>query len=303
MPFDTKQIREQVIKLLLSWDQHKRNHQPDKPNTPGLSPLSETTFVGHHWREYLPGLGDDLPDGPGGYQYLKDQYFEKATEFERAVKGVFQEVQQQNVITIAAPYERPAGTTAYGTTLGGTQTFHYELTARASEFAHLDTEGIIAVLTLPTGLQNLAKKVEQFISGQGPYQKIVFLMMPFGTDPVLAAAQIKLKELLRVKGFNLFRADDREYEDGLWENICVYMLGCKHGLAVFKEIVAIQFNPNVAVEIGFMAATGKRVLILKDRTLPKLPGDLLYRLYHAVDFSDVAELERHVSKWFDELDD
>lgn len=80
-----------------------------------------------------------------------------------------------------------------------------------------------------------------------------------------------------------------------------YMLGCKYGIALFKEVDDVAYNPNVGVEIGFMMAMRKRVLILKDRTLKKLPGDLIHRLYHEIDFTDVKTVEREVNKWFDDL--
>jgi hypothetical protein len=48
-------------------------------------------------------------------------------------------------------------------------------------------------------------------------------------------------------------------------------------------------------------ALRKRFLILKDKSLVKLPGDLIHRLYHGVDFSDVTTVEQEVGKWFDEL--
>jgi len=50
-----------------------------------------------------------------------------------------------------------------------------------------------------------------------------------------------------------------------------------------------------------MKAHNKRVLILKDTNLSRLPGDLIHSLYHEVSFADVPSVERHVAQWFDDL--
>jgi hypothetical protein len=299
MQFDKEKIKRQVVGYLVAWQQHKDAHRMDSPNELGQSPLSQAVFAGHLWREYLPGIGHDIPPGPGGYQYLKDFHRQETQAFEKAIAEVFQELERHDVITVAAPYDRAGGTTGYGLSLGGTPGHEYELSARAAAFATQDVEGLLAVVTIPSGYEQLAERVKTFIQKQGPYEKNVFLIMPFGPDADLAASRTAMASLLRAKGFNLFRADDKEYEDGLWENICVYMLGCKYGIALFKNVGGVSYNPNVGVEIGFMMAVRKRVLILKDTSLPRLPGDLIHRLYHEVDFSGVTSVEREVGTWFD----
>jgi hypothetical protein len=67
---------------------------------------------------------------------------------------------------------------------------------------------------------------------------------------------------------SVLRADDKDYTGDLWENVCLYMLGCRFGVAVFEEIDQREFNPNVAFELGFMTAHGKRCPLLKDQRKP-----------------------------------
>lgn len=66
------------------------------------------------------------------------------------------------------------------------------------------------------------------------------------------------------------------------------MLGCSCGIAVFDHVDEPTTNPNVALEVGFMLARGKRVLILKDRHMPTLPSDLIGRLYKPFDSTNVG---------------
>ena len=52
------------------------------------------------------------------------------------------------------------------------------------------------------------------------------------------------------------RADDRCYPNdrNLWDNVCTYMFCCKYGVHILEDIMADEFNPNVALEYGFMRA-------------------------------------------------
>jgi hypothetical protein len=301
MAVDREEIKRKLIGFLIDWQRHKESHRVPEPNEPGRSPISQIVFAGRTWREYLPELSSGFAHGFGGYQYVQDYHPKQTQQFEKVISDVFQELEQQQIITVAAPYRHESLTMGFGLCAGGTPTHHYELTSRAAAFAGLDMEGFLAVLNLPKGHEHLADQVQSFIRAHGAYDTNVFLMMPFGTDAELSACRASLTRCLSSKGFNLFRADDREYEDGLWENIRVYMLGCKYGIAMFKQVSGIGYNPNVGVEIGFMDAMNKRILILKDRHLLRLPGDLIYRLYHQVDFADVPSVEREVAKWFDGL--
>ena len=239
--------------------------------------------------------------GAAAYNYVQETSRNETSQFETAIAEVFQELERKGVITIAAPYDREGGTTLYGIRQGGTHQHDYELTGRATRLSALDVEGFLAVLNIPVGFEDRAGEVEDFIRRTGAYERNVFLIMPFGSDPDLDNCRAAITSLLRGRGFNLYRADDQEYTDGLWDNICVYMLGCKYGLAIFKQVSGIPYNPNVGVEVGFMMAHTKRVLILKDVGLPRLPGDLIHRLYHAVDFADVPGVEGEVARWFDDL--
>ena len=61
------------------------------------------------------------------------------------------------------------------------------------------------------------------------------------------------------------RADDKEYNPSLFDNVQTYLHGCGLGVAIFERIEEDAFNPNVALEVGYMMAMDKPVCLLKDQ--------------------------------------
>ncbi len=47
-----------------------------------------------------------------------------------------------------------------------------------------------------------------------------------------------------------------------------------------------------------MLATGRRCLLLKDKTAPKMPTDLVGHIYKEVNLDKASEVEAAVSQWF-----
>jgi nucleoside 2-deoxyribosyltransferase len=84
---------------------------------------------------------------------------------------------------------------------------------------------------------------------------------------------------------------------------CVsYILGSKYGIAVFEEIDEREFNPSVALELGFMLAQNKRCLILKDRRMPRMPTDIVGKLYKEFDTYDItASITAAVESWIRDI--
>jgi len=295
--YDYDTIRDRILDALMAWERFKSRPNTIPSDELGQSPLSASRFAWHTWREYLPECARGLGHGTGGYDYAKDMHRTETMGFDSVIAAVFQEMEQAGIITVASPYDYGGGIANFGHGLGGTPSHQFELTRKAASFAALDKEGFLTMMNLPKGFASLSGSVESFIRSQGPYDKSVFLIMPFGNDPVLTTVRTSLTAMLKSQGFTLFRADDKEYEGGVWDNICVHMLGCRRAIALFKEVKSIPYNQNVAIEIGFMLAHRKLVLVLKDQMLPTLPVDLIHHLYHSVDFSDLASVEREVKGW------
>lgn len=119
-----------------------------------------------------------------------------------------------------------------------------------------------------------------------PFEKNVFIMMPFSSDNPGSMVKLKIlfesieKTLQRCYGLNVLRADFRDFSKSgwLWDNVCVYMLSSKFGIAVLESFSAKEFNPNVAMEFGFMKALGRELLLLKDKNFTEVKADILGRL-------------------------
>jgi hypothetical protein len=107
-----------------------------------------------------------------------------------------------------------------------------------------------------------------------------------------------IREGMKARGITGVRADHKHYHDDLFYNVLTYMHGCGIGMAVYDRIEAETYNPNVALEVGYLFAMRKPVCLLKDRTLTKLQADLVGRLYHEFDPQDPgATIPPMVHKW------
>jgi hypothetical protein len=114
-------------------------------------------------------------------------------------------------------------------------------------------------------------------------RRAAFVMMRFGDTEAHRQIMAGIDAALSPYGIRALRADQREYHEDLLYNVLTYVYGSGFGIAVFERIEAEEFNPNVALEVGYMMALGKPVCLLKDRTLRTLHADLVGRLYRAFD--------------------
>jgi len=132
----------------------------------------------------------------------------------------------------------------------------------------------------------------------------VFIMTRFqaGQD-TLDAIDATIRATLATRGLRAHRADDRCYVDdrNLWDNVCTYMLGCRYGIAILENILEDEFNPNVALEYGFMRGLGKEVLLLKERRF-KPRADIMGVLWEEFDILKLRpQIKAAVTRWMDDL--
>jgi hypothetical protein len=160
--------------------------------------------------------------------------------------------------------------------------------------------------SLSAGYGELKPDCERFLRDHPDYAHNVFIMTRF--DPgnrLLKQLDQELRRTLCRHGLNALRADDRVYprDRQLWKNVCVYMLCCKYGVAVLEDRVKDEFNPNVALEYGFMRALDKPVLLLKDVGFRNLRADVIGTLNAEFDITDiVGTLAPAVEQWIRDLD-
>ena len=151
---------------------------------------------------------------------------------------------------------------------------------------------------LPKGYEHFARIMPAFLLDHADVDHNVFLMMRFRSGDQYDEIHKAVLEGMARHGLSVLRADDKDYTGDLWENVCLYMLGSRYGVAVFEEIDLREFNPNVALELGFMIAHDKRCLLLKDKRMPRMPADVVGKLYKEFDTYDIrASIDKAVDAW------
>jgi hypothetical protein len=127
---------------------------------------------------------------------------------------------------------------------------------------------------------------------------VAFIVMPFRDTKAHEQIARAIKEGLSAHGITGVRADDNDYHEDLFYKIVTYMYGCGMGVVVFEGIEVKDFNPNVSLEVGYMYALGKKLCLLKDRTLTALRSDLTGKLYHEFDpYDPDGTIPPQLSRW------
>jgi len=122
------------------------------------------------------------------------------------------------------------------------------------------------------------------MNGDVPFEKSVFLMTKFPDKPgdslkdrQLDSLTTAIEEALKPYGLTMRRADRRNYASSnqLWDNARIHMLGCRYGIAVLESKYKDEFNPNVALEYGFMNALGREVILLIEESFKHRRADIV----------------------------
>jgi hypothetical protein len=166
----------------------------------------------------------------------------------------------------------------------------------------LSQRALIRRLQIPHGYEHFSRYLPAFLADHPDIDSNIFLMMRFRAGNQYDEIHRTLKSEFANFGLKVLRADDKDYTGDLWENVCLYMLGSKYGVAVFEEIDLREFNPNVAFELGFMTAQNNRCLLLKDQRMPKLPTDIVGKLYKEFDTYNIPKtMQASVQRWCGDL--
>lgn len=130
----------------------------------------------------------------------------------------------------------------------------------------------------------------------------VFLAMRFRDTKQHREIVTAVRQALQFYGLHGLRADDKAYSESLWPNVKSYMDACDFGIVVFEQIEDDDFNPNVSLELGYMLAEKKRVLLLKERHLKTVPADIVGHLYKPFDSYDIpSSVELRTSEWLRDI--
>lgn len=151
---------------------------------------------------------------------------------------------------------------------------------KANRVIKILTKGITLIqIALPKGHQYISSSLKLFHQDHPNPDNNVFIIMRFQDEALFSDILSAIERTCIDHGLNPVRADQKSYSDGLWDNVLTYMYGCNFAIAVFDQINFREFNPNVALEVGFMMSQTKRILLLKDQAIPALPSDIIGKIY------------------------
>jgi hypothetical protein len=168
----------------------------------------------------------------------------------------------------------------------------------SAHIADVDRKLVLGRLGDISGFVHLEPQLRAFLAEHPDPSQNVFVMMRFSDTAQFRELRDAIVETLRAHRLHGVRADDKDYHPDLWSNVETYMLSCNYGIAAFEDFEERDHNPNVALELGFMRARHKRCLILKERTLPSVPTDIVGALYKAFDKFEIGTTVRaQVERW------
>jgi hypothetical protein len=130
--------------------------------------------------------------------------------------------------------------------LGVPDTVRDEVTERV---AKQHVEEVFKAATRPkaiSGYEGLQPFLDAFSEDHPSFEKNVFIAMRFRPGKHFVEIHDAIKTGLAKFGLKGLRVDDKTYPpDGdLWNNICVYMMGCKFGSASLKKLMNVSSTPT-----------------------------------------------------------
>jgi hypothetical protein len=136
-----------------------------------------------------------------------------------------------------------------------------------------------------------------------PFDSNVFGMTRFpdeqdksNPDPVLRVLETT-RAACQAHGLEFHLASDRMIVDDLWANVAAHMWACRYGIAFFEDRRGRGINYNLTIEVGGMLIAGRRLALLKDGSIDRLPSDLVGKIYKSVDFDDVNATAAAIHLW------
>ena len=92
-------------------------------------------------------------------------------------------------------------------------------------------------MRVPGHFSYLKSYIDTFLAGCDKNKKNVFVMMRYEEKDQYTEIEQVIKTSLNRQGLAVHLAKDHQFVPGnLWDNICVYMLACVFGIAIFEEI-------------------------------------------------------------------
>lgn len=163
-----------------------------------------------------------------------------------------------------------------------------------------DTAAPISTLASPHPPE-IAMSLDRLRTKYPDPKKLGFLIMRFAAAKPFEKIVNAIKETAAKHGLAIVRADENEFHADLWGNVRTYLHGCGFGIAVYERIQTNEPNANVGLEVGYLMAMNKPVLLLKDATLETLQADLAGKLYKRFEPHDPAgTIPDQLTRWLED---
>jgi hypothetical protein len=106
-----------------------------------------------------------------------------------------------------------------------------------------------------------------------------------------------VRDALDAHGLVLHLASDQTADEDLFGNVAAYMWACQYGIGLAEDRVGESLNYNLVAEVAGMLLAGRRCAMLRDRTAPDMPTDIIGRIYKPCDFDDLDAVSGMVHLW------
>jgi hypothetical protein len=148
----------------------------------------------------------------------------------------------------------------------------------------------------------LLKPLHAFLE-EYPFEHNVFGMTRFPSKPTggkrdpIGPALDATKKVCDKHGLVFHLASDRKIVDHLWPNVAAHMWGCRYGIAFFESVTDKGLNYNLTIEVGSCMVLGRRLALLKDKSLKAMPTDLVGAIYDDVELSKPSTVTKKLDTW------
>lgn len=135
-----------------------------------------------------------------------------------------------------------------------------------------------------------------------PFARNVFGMTRFPDtsagelDPIAPAIEVA-RAVCSAHGLTFHLASDRKIVDDLWPNVAAHLWGSQYAIAFYESRTGKGLNYNLNIEVGSAMVLGRRLAILKDRPIEKLPTDLTGKIYDEVDLGNSGTVGDVLHRW------
>ena len=152
------------------------------------------------------------------------------------------------------------------------------------------------------------KKAQELLS-KADYNPSVFVMTKFpegvtDEDKKLGKIIEAVSNAVRDCEFVPHIASERQLHSILWDNVELYLVCCRLGIAIIEDRYKPELNPNVALESGWMRGMGKDVLYLMEKDFDHNRADWSGFLTYSFSWDDPEDdIKRHVKQWLKSIEE